>query len=194
MVAKKKTPPSSSDLASALAQTRAELGRLARAMLTDDSDASRELYDAEKRNEARLVALLDAARDAEEQARKDAEAARVAPLREEFERLEAKTRSAFLDTFLSERALPGLERFFRDMHELEAGIGAVIDEQKDAARRCGELAAQMGITWGMDRPFPEMGDIRHRGRAYLERALRDNSEFHGHMAHWFPCVPATRKD
>ena len=196
MVAKKKAPQptSSSDLASALAQTRAELGRIARLMLDDDSDATRELYDAEKRREARLVAMLDQARLAEEQARKDAEAARVAPLREEFERLQAITRPGHLDKALSDRFFPALERLFRDMHELEAGIADHITEQKDAARRCGELAAEMGITWGMSQPFPELPDIRHRGRAYLERALRDNPEFHGHMPHWFPHVPATRKD
>ena len=63
MTKKKVQPPSSADLASALAQTRAELGRLARLMLTDDSDATRELYDAEKRGEVRLIARCSIKRD-----------------------------------------------------------------------------------------------------------------------------------
>jgi len=86
---KKKPPMTSADLAAALAQTRAELGRLARAMLTDDSGATRELYDAEKRTEGRLVAMLEEARAAEERARQQAEEERLRPLREELESLEA---------------------------------------------------------------------------------------------------------
>ncbi len=190
---KKKQPPSSSDLGSALAQTRAELGRLARALLADDGDAARELYDAEKRNEARLIAMLDEAMAAEEQARKDAEQSRIRPLREEFERLEAVTRPGYLDQALRERYFPALERLFLDLHELEAEVGKTIAVQKAAAVKCGELADKMGTSWGMPQPFTSVETVRHRGREYLEMVLRDTPGLHGEMAAWFPRVAAPRK-